>query len=106
MSYLERLKKLNMPPIGSVVSVERPLDTLDTSDKSLISVKNDALDTLDTSKHSRIPENQFLPDSQVKRNQSRCSDCINLYPCPEARNITGRCSGKYSFTLNPHARKQ
>ena len=88
MSYLERLKKLNMPPIGSVVSVEKPLDTLDTS------------------KHSRIPENQFIADSVIQSNQSRCSDCINLYPCPEARNITGRCSGKYSFILNPHARKQ
>ena len=79
MSYLEQLKKLNMATIGSVVSIERPLDTLDTSDKRL------------------VPEIQFLADAQIKRNQSRCPGCINLNPCPSARNIKGQCPTNYKL---------
>ena len=82
MSYLERLKKLDTPTIGGVISIKRPSDTFDTSYRS------------------HIPENQFLADSEVKRNQSRCSDCINLNPCPSARNIKGQCPINFTKRKN------
>ena len=102
MSYLEQLKKLNTPTIGSAISTKRPFDTFDTTDKKHISANKEAFDTFDTSDSSRIPEIQFLADSEIKRNQSRCSNCIHLYPCPSARNIKGQCPANYKLQKRKH----
>lgn len=79
MSYLERLKKLNTPTL--------PTDTTDTRTSG----------SYGSAYSGHIREIKFLADSQIKLNQSRCSDCINLYPCPSARNINVQCPTNYKF---------
>ena len=82
MSYLEQLKKLNMATIATAITDTRPSGSC-------------------VSRYSEhIPENQFLADSQIKLNQARCSNCINLYQCSSARNIKGQCPS--DFTKRKH----
>ena len=99
MSYLEQLKKLNAPTIGSTISTKSHSDTFDTSDKRHISINKGTSDTFDTTNKRHIPKIQFLADSQIKRNQARCSNCIYLNPCPSARNIKGECPSGYKIRV-------
>jgi len=81
MSYLEQLKKLNKPTIPADITDKSPF-------VPFVSTYG-----------GHISENIFLPDSKIKSNQSRCSDCINLNSCPSARNLKGECPSNFKYGI-------
>jgi hypothetical protein len=36
--------------------------------------------------------------ARILANQSRCGDCLHLYPCPWSRNLAGTCPPDFTYT--------